>query len=104
MTGLKSKDMYSGGRRSRLFFLICTNDLREINTRRRIFCFADNTALVYRESGRNEVIWKTNEDLAKIAAWFRENGLHLNARKIKFIHFGYRDSPIKKGTWCNHAE
>jgi hypothetical protein len=58
--------------------------------------FADDTAGLASNSNLPELITHVNNEIKKIARWFRANKIAVNVSKTKFIIFHTRGKPIDK--------
>lgn len=69
-------------------FLLYINDIHELKIPGAdIICYADDTAIVFKESNWNEVLKSAEKGMSMVAQWLRSNLLTLNAKKTKFICF-----------------
>ena len=76
-----------------LFFLIFLNDVFTIGLKGRPIFYADDAAIFYPGCNDTHTCQLINDDLALLKRYFDENGLTLNVRKTKYIHF---HSPQKR--------
>ena len=74
-----------------LVFLIYINDLLLMNLRGSVYCFADDTALVYNGTDRGNILCAIKQDMRILAQWFITHRLFPNAAKSKIISFGYKN-------------
>ena len=79
-----------------LLFLIYINDLANVSDLLSKILFADDTSLFYSHSDPKTLMKVVNEELEKIAKWFKINKLSLNIKKTNFILFGqnHKKNPI----------
>lgn len=70
-----------GGVLAALLFVIYINDIGVLKLHGRIFTYADDTAIVYEEYNHQQV----QQDLNKIADFFRINVLSINASKTNYM-------------------
>ncbi len=73
-----------------ILFLIYINDLSNISTLLTLM-FADDTACLAKNVNINNLIEHINQELTKIARWFRTNQMAVNVSKTKFIIFHTRE-------------
>jgi hypothetical protein len=69
-----------------ILFLIYINDLYNASSLLK-FMFADDTACVASNTNLDNLITYVNEELKKVARWFRANKMAVNVSKTKFILF-----------------
>ena len=74
-----------------LMFLIYINDLLLMNLRGSVYCFADDTALIYNGTDRGNILCAIKQDMRILAQWFITHRLFPNAAKSKIISFGYKN-------------
>jgi hypothetical protein len=76
-----------------ILFLIYINDLYSASDLFKIM-FADDTACLASNSNLNELIQFVNEEIKKVARWFRANKMAVNVSKTKFIVFHTKGKTI----------
>ena len=76
-----------------LLFIIYINDITSTSNLLHYILFADDTNLFYSSKCINDLQSKVNEELRKLAIWFRANLLSLNVNKTNFIIFGGKHYP-----------
>jgi hypothetical protein len=76
-----------------LLFLCYINDLWSASTLLSVL-FADDTACLARGQNLKDLSNYVNEELRKIANWFRANKMALNVSKTKFIVFRTHNKPV----------
>jgi hypothetical protein len=76
-----------------LLFLCYINDLWSASTLFSVL-FADDTACLARGQNLKDLSNYVNEELRKIANWFRANKMALNVSKTKFIVFRTHNKPV----------
>jgi hypothetical protein len=64
-----------------------------------VVTFADDTSLLYREKTKEQILNNINHDQKILLPWFKDNLLHLNAGKCKYMVFAY-----KTPGWANTIE
>ena len=82
-----------------LLFLCYINDFWSA-TRLFSVLFADDTTCLAKDSNLNNLILYINDELRKIANWFRSNKMALNTSKTKYIIFRTHGKPIDPDS-CN---
>lgn len=75
-----------------LLFLIYVNNLGNQNLYGSLYCFADDTALVYSSISTVGIMQKIMHDIAILRNWFRYRKIFPNLDKTKIISFNYRDA------------
>ena len=70
-----------------LLFLICINDLFRSLSKLTPVMFADDTNLFISDSNIGNFFQTMNEELRKVANWFKGNKLSLNISKTKYSLF-----------------
>ncbi|CAB0013126.1 unnamed protein product, partial [Nesidiocoris tenuis] len=79
-----------------ILFLIYLNDICDVEIQGKFFCFADDTALVWRSDSVTNLVSQVERDMREVSAWFMKNKLVLNAEKSKLIHFRYTSLHLPK--------
>jgi hypothetical protein len=69
-----------------VLFLLYINDLFSASSLLSIM-FADDTACLAKNRNLNELVNSCNDELTKLASWFRVNRMAVNVSKTKFIIF-----------------
>jgi len=75
-----------------LLFLIYINDIIHVSKVAEIILFADDTSLFFSDTDVNGLCDTINQELDKVATWFKLNKLSLNIKKTNFILFKTRNS------------
>ena len=70
-----------------LLFVLYINDIVNASALFHMIMFADDTNLFLKGRDLNNLISKSNEELAKMSVWFKLNMLSLNIKKTNFIIF-----------------
>jgi hypothetical protein len=76
-----------------ILFLIYINDLYKASSLLK-FMFADDTACVASNHNLKDLITYVNDELKKVARWFRANKMAVNVGKTKFILFHTKGKQI----------
>jgi hypothetical protein len=83
-----------------ILFLMYINDL-PFSTDLKSFLFADDTTDLTSEPSLPQLIDKFNEEIQKLANWFRANKMCVNTSKPKFIIFHSKGKKVVKGDYKN---
>ena len=70
-----------------ILFLIYVNDLNKASKVLNSILFADDTTLFYSHRDINRLFKIVNDELTKLAQWFKANKLSLNVSKTKYTFF-----------------
>lgn len=79
-----------------LLFLVYINDLFQLPLSCKVMGFADDTSLLYSSDKKEEILEHLENDQKILLPWFRQNLLHLNFEKCKFIVYAYKTPPWAK--------
>jgi retron-type reverse transcriptase len=77
-----------------ILFLMYINDL-PLSTELKSFLFADDTTGLTSGSSLPQLIDKFNEEIQKLATWFRANKMCVNTSKTKFIIFHSKGKKVE---------
>jgi hypothetical protein len=77
-------------------FIIYINDLYSLPLKAEVITFADDTSLLYNGPTVQHILDNFQYDQRILLPWFRNNLMHLNAGKCKFMVFAY-----KTPEWAN---
>lgn len=76
-----------------ILFILYINDIFESQIEGKIISYADDTALIFKDSTWDGVKAKVQDEFSIITNWFRANYLTINMKKTQYIAFGcYSDS------------
>ena len=66
------------------------NDLFALHLKADVISFADDTSLLYSALTKEDVLNEYEHDQSILLPWFKENMMHLNINKCKFMIYAYK--------------
>ena len=71
-------------------FILFVNDMPELVQKAKISQYADDTVIYASGHSETDIAVNLNLDLGRLTKWCRENKLHVNCNKTKYLTFGPR--------------